>query len=74
MDERAKALDDQLVKMGKIMMERYNIPDGSDESAMDVDANDDTAIAPLEAVGVPNQDKVCCIGRICNAVRIIRCD
>ena len=27
-------------------------------------------LAELEAVGVPRQDTICCIGRICNAVRL----
>lgn len=55
LEERAVALDDHLNEMGNAMVQRYEI--GKDDG-----------IAALEAVGVPRQDKVCCIGRICNEV------
>lgn len=60
--ERAKALDRHLVELGVHMMERYGIQEATDETS-------ETGIAPLEAVGVPRQDAICCIGRICNSVR-----
>ena len=56
LEERANALDQHLTNMGEMLVERYEI--GKDDG-----------IAPLEAVGVPRQDKVCCIGRVCNEVR-----
>ena len=55
LEERARALDDHLVTMGDVMVERYQI-------------GKDNGIAEVEAVGVPRQDEVCCIGRICNEV------
>lgn len=62
MDDRAKALDQHLVRLEDILMERYNIgKEGETEGT------DENAIAPLEGVGIPRQDKICCIGRICNA-------
>jgi hypothetical protein len=53
LEERAKILDDQLVTMGEEIMESCL---GGDD------------VAELEAVGVPRQDKVTCVGRICNEV------
>jgi hypothetical protein len=61
LEERAKALDQHLVDMGEVMVERYGL--GKQ------DEDNETGIAGLEAVGVPRQDMVCCIGRVCNAVR-----
>jgi hypothetical protein len=61
MEERAKALDQHLVDLGEVMVERYGL--GKQ------DEDNETGIACLEAVGVPRQDMVCCIGRVCNAVR-----
>lgn len=63
-DERAKALDKQMVDLGDAMIERYGL--GKEEE----EGSSETAIAGLEAVGVPRQDKVCCIGRVCNAVSL----
>ena len=60
LEERAKALDQHLVDMGEVMVERYGL--GKQ------DEDNETGIAGLEAVGVPRQDMVCCIGRVCNAV------
>lgn len=57
LEERANALDFHLNKLGEAMVKRYDI--GKDDG-----------IAALEAIGVPRQDEVCCIGRICNEVRI----
>lgn len=79
LDERSKALDQHLVHMGQEIANAYGIPqrndhedgDHDDDDASPIDnekkknvGNDD--IAPLEAVGVPRQDTVCCVGRICN--------
>jgi hypothetical protein len=61
LEERAKALDQHLVDLGEVMVERYGLGKQDEEN--------ETGIAGLEAVGVPRQDVVCCIGRICNAVR-----
>lgn len=58
LEERAHALDHHLVQLGNEITKRYGISDGEND------------IAPLEAVNVPRQDKVCCIGRICNEVSI----
>jgi DNA polymerase alpha subunit B len=51
-EERAQALDRMIRQNEELFMERYLF--GTDQ------------IAQLEAVGVPSQDKICCIGRICN--------
>jgi hypothetical protein len=59
LEERGEALDLHLRKMGEEMIERYDI--GKSDG-----------IAALEAVGVPRQEKVCCIGRICNEVSLNR--
>ena len=59
-DEKARVLDKHLNDMGDKMAERYGLgvrPEGS---------NADEAVAGLEAVGIPRQEPVCCIGRICN--------
>jgi hypothetical protein len=56
-EEKSHALDEHLLSMGEEIINRYAI--GLDEG-----------IADLEAVAVPRQDKVCCIGRICNEVRL----
>lgn len=67
-DERANALDRHLVEMGDQMIERYNLG-----QINEVDESAD--VAGLEAVGIPRQDKICCIGRICNSVSLHReCD
>ncbi|CAB9500782.1 polymerase alpha subunit B [Seminavis robusta] len=66
MEDRAKALDKHLVQLEDIMMERYNIK-GKDDDDTPMMMEDEAEIAPLEAVAVPRQDKICCIGRICNA-------
>ncbi|GAX21359.1 DNA polymerase alpha subunit B [Fistulifera solaris] len=53
-EQRATALDQQLIHMGQHLMEKYQLGQ-SDE------------VAPLEGVGIPRADQVCNIGRICNA-------
>jgi hypothetical protein len=55
LDDRALALDLQLQQHSEMFNEQYNF--GSDQ------------IAALEVIGVPRQETVCCIGRICYAVR-----
>lgn len=56
LDERATVLDEQLQEKIDEFSVLYNF--GSEQ------------IADLEAVGVPRQEAICCIGRICNAVCI----
>ena len=68
MEDRAKALDQQLVRMEQILMQRYNIGTDNDMPDSGNGEQNDNAIAPLEVVGVPRQEKICNIGRICNAV------
>lgn len=78
LEDRARALDDHLVGLGEEIMERFDIKAGEEAGSsaaakreQDAAAEDgaaDKAIAPLEAVGVPRQEAVCCIGRICNEV------
>ena len=63
-EEVARILDGHLVRLGDAMKEKYGL--GEDTSK---DAND-SGIAVLEAVGVPRQDPLCCIGRICNEVSL----
>lgn len=65
LEERAKALDEHLVTLGQDMVERYGL--GVQDEA------NETGIAGLEAVGVPRQEKICCLGRICNAVSTSSC-
>jgi hypothetical protein len=59
MEERASALDNHLVELGNQIVTQYGIGDG------------ENGIAPLEQVNVPGQDKICCVGRICNEVCIL---
>ena len=56
LDDRALALDLQLQQHSDLLVKQYNF--GSDQ------------IAALEVIGIPRQETICCIGRICNAVRI----
>ena len=53
-EQRANALDRQLEDMGHHMIESYQLGRTED-------------VAPLEGVGIPRADEVCCMGRICNA-------
>lgn len=55
-EERSAALEKHLVQMGNNIIETYGISDG------------ENGIAPLEQVNVPRQDKICCVGRVCNEV------
>ena len=57
MDDRALALDLLLQQHSELLNKQYNF--GSDQ------------IAALEVIGIPRQETICCIGRICNAVRKI---
>lgn len=68
LDERAKALDKHLTSLGNVMIERYGLG-----KEVEDEANNETCIVPLEGVGIPRQDKVCCIGRICNSVHSFLC-
>lgn len=54
LDDRAMALDWQLQQHSDMFNKQYNF--GSDQ------------IAALEVIGIPRQETICCIGRICNAV------
>lgn len=58
MEERSNALENHLVQLGNNIVTQYGIGEG------------ENGIAPLEQVNVPRQDKVCCVGRICNEVRM----
>ena len=72
LEDRAKALDQHLVRLEATLMERYNIgKDDQNNLEQPSSASDDNAIAPLEGVGVPRQEKICNIGRICNSVRTV---
>jgi hypothetical protein len=59
LDDRAMALDLQLQQHSDMFNEQNNF--GSDQ------------IAAIEVIGIPRQETICCIGRICNAVSRIRC-
>jgi DNA polymerase alpha subunit B N-terminal len=54
LDDRALALDLQLQQHSDMLNKQYNF--GSDQ------------IAALEVIGIPRQETICCIGRVCNAV------
>ena len=56
MEERAAALENHLKRVGNEIIDTYGISNG------------DNGIAPLEQVNVPRQDKICCVGRVCNEV------
>lgn len=57
-DDRSKALDRHLTQLGDAMIEKYGL--GKEQE-------NENGIAGLEGVGVPRQEKICCIGRICNS-------
>jgi hypothetical protein len=59
MEERASALDNHLVELTHQIVTQFGIGDG------------ENGTAPLEQVNVPGQDKICCVGRICNEVCIL---
>lgn len=52
--DRSQALEDQLVRIGEQIINKYGICTG------------ENGIAPLEQVNVPRQEEICCVGRICN--------
>lgn len=54
MEERSRALEDHLTTLSNEIISLHGISDG------------ENGIAPLEQVNVPRQDKVTCVGRICN--------
>jgi DNA polymerase alpha subunit B len=64
LEERAKALDEHLLELSQVMATKYGLEE-------DVEMEGDSAIAPLEAVGIPRQVKVTNIGRICNDVSLL---
>mmetsp|Transcript_6428 Transcript_6428/g.9200 ORF Transcript_6428/g.9200 Transcript_6428/m.9200 type:complete len:542 (+) Transcript_6428:2-1627(+) len=72
LDERSKVLDHHLETMGEEIADRYSIGKSSSSSSFSTSAaageeqRSDTTIAPLESVGIPCQELVCCIGRVCN--------
>lgn len=53
-EQRSNALDQRLEDMGRLIIEKYQLGKTDDAT-------------PLEGVGIPRADEVCCIGRICNA-------
>lgn len=55
LQEKARVLDNHLVSMGEEIVNHYA-------------KGQEGGIAETEAVAVPRQDKICCIGRICNEV------
>lgn len=59
--QKAQALEDHLNKMTTVLSDAHAFGQGD--------------LAPLEAVGLPSQEMVCNIGRICSSVRFayIRC-
>lgn len=64
-EEVARILDEHLVRLGEMMIEHYGL--GKDGEMVEGEGSTDS-IPCLEAVGVPRQETVCCIGRICNEV------
>ena len=77
--EKAAALDERLTDMGEIMTEAHDIgrAENEEEESGAVkreegdDDDDRKSDAPLAAVGMPGQGRVCCIGRVCNEVSVI---
>jgi hypothetical protein len=69
-DERSAALEKHLQYVGDYMIDRYNLGTLECRSENDISVTNDD-IAGIEEVGVPRQEKVCCIGRICNSVSLI---
>ena len=65
-EEEARILDQHMVQLGEKMTERYGL---GDDKATECEVSTN-AVASLEAVGVPRQEPVCCIGRICNEVSL----
>ena len=53
--QKAQALEDHLNKMTSVLSDAHAFGQGD--------------LAPLEAVGLPGQEMVCNIGRICSSVR-----
>jgi hypothetical protein len=60
-DDRAQALDKQLVHMGQEISSRFGL-------GLETDGDEDCAVAGLEAVGIPRQVKITNVGRICSVV------
>lgn len=73
MDDRAKALDQHLVRLEDKIKDRFDILEksilaGTNNTEQSSSDGKTSSIAPMEGVGVPRQEVVCNIGRICNAV------
>jgi hypothetical protein len=76
MEERAAALEQLLVAQKEAIIEHHVLSTTvySNSDSSDKDDNLTDAFAPLEEVNVARQEKVTCIGRICNEVRVqIKC-
>jgi hypothetical protein len=79
MEDRAMALEQHLVSRKEAIIEQHGLMKGGehhhhhDHHHMAADESNDHntngVMAPLEEVNVPRQDKLTCIGRICNEVR-----
>jgi len=82
LDQQLEGLEKVLMQRFKIMAKKDSIynPDNLIAGNLDKDGDavmtqpttetseHDTDVAPLEAVGIPRQEKISCIGRICNSV------
>eukprot|EP00978_Attheya_sp_CCMP212_P025673 scaffold83048_cov56-Attheya_sp.AAC.3 len=67
LEDRVKALDDRILEMGQEMQDQFGLkPKETNNDTNNNDDNHGDEVAPMQAVGVPGQDGVCCIGRICN--------
>jgi hypothetical protein len=70
LEDRVKALDDRILEMGEEMQEKFGLKAKETNDTNTNDDNNGDEVAPIQAVGVPGQDGVCCIGRICNEVSL----
>ncbi len=79
--DRAKALEQHLVELGHVIQDQYKLEYAhDDDDDVELTKEADAAVAApvgsaaavgfakLAPIGVPRQDKVTCIGRICNEV------
>ena len=78
MEDRAKALDQHLVRLEDQIKDRFDIMEksiiaGTNNTEQSSSDSKTSSIAPMEGVGVPRQEAVCNIGRICNAVSLLHC-
>jgi hypothetical protein len=74
MEDRAVALEQLLVAQKEAIIENHGLSttaySNHNNNSNDSDDNLTGAFAPLEEVNVARQEKVVCIGRICNEVRL----